>query len=234
MANIVPVDQFDCVVFGGTGDLTMRKLLPALYHRFRDGQMPVNSRIMVAARSDLDDSKYRDRARKALSSYVDKADLNEDIVGRFCDRLFYVRADGANGSGFDALGECLNDAPGDIVRVFYLATDPGLYGPISHHLDQAKLITPRARVVLEKPIGHDLQSARRINDEVGAVFAEAQIFRIDHYLGKETVQNLMALRFANTMFERLWSSDAIDHVQITVAETVGVEGRGAYYDGSGG
>ena len=121
----------------------------------------------------------------------------------------------------------------DRVRVFYLATSPDLYGPICRNLGAHGLVTEQSRVVLEKPIGHDLASAREINDQVGAVFSEAQIFRIDHYLGKETVQNLLALRFANTIFERLWNADVIDHVQITVAETVGVEQRGGYYDHSG-
>ena len=121
----------------------------------------------------------------------------------------------------------------DRVRVFYLATSPDLYGPICRNIGAHGLVTEKSRVVLEKPIGHDLASAREINDQVGAVFSEAQTFRIDHYLGKETVQNLLALRFANTIFERLWNADVIDHVQITVAETVGVERRGGYYDRSG-
>jgi glucose-6-phosphate 1-dehydrogenase len=119
------------------------------------------------------------------------------------------------------------------VRVFYLATAPDLYGPISRNIGAAGLATPQSRVVLEKPIGHDLESARAINDQVGEVFAEKQTYRIDHYLGKETVQNLLALRFANSIFERLWNTDVIDHVQITVAETVGLEGRGNYYDHAG-
>ena len=119
------------------------------------------------------------------------------------------------------------------MRVFYLATSPDLYGPICRNIGAHGLVTEQSRVVLEKPIGHDLASAREINDQVGAVFSETQTFRIDHYLGKETVQNLLALRFANTIFERLWNADVIDHVQITVAETVGVEQRGGYYDRSG-
>jgi glucose-6-phosphate 1-dehydrogenase len=117
--------------------------------------------------------------------------------------------------------------------VFYLATAPDLYGPICRNIGAAGLVSPQSRVVLEKPIGHDLESAREINDQVGEVFAESQTFRIDHYLGKETVQNLLALRFANSIFERLWNTDVIDHVQITVAETVGLEGRGNYYDHAG-
>jgi glucose-6-phosphate 1-dehydrogenase len=140
--------------------------------------------------------------------------------------------DGAVAGSWGPLCDRLAEHP-DRVRVFYLATSPDLYGAICENIGASRLVTPLTRVVLEKPIGHDLASARAINDEVGRVFTEEQTFRIDHYLGKETVQNLLALRFANTIFERLWNSDVIDHVQITVAETVGVEGRGGYYDKSG-
>jgi glucose-6-phosphate 1-dehydrogenase len=231
MAKIIPVPVFDGVVFGATGDLTLRKLLPALYYRFRDGQMPPEARIFGAARSDLSDDGYRDRARGALAKHVSKDALEPETVDAFCQRLFYVAIDAANPtSDWSELRNALDDSR---VRMFYLATSPDLYGAICRNLKAAELITTQSRVVLEKPIGHDLESARAINDEVGAVFAETQTFRIDHYLGKETVQNLLALRFANSIFERLWTSDVIDHVQITVGETVGVEGRGGYYDHSG-
>ena len=230
MVRIIPVPTFDCVVFGATGDLTLRKLLPALYYRFRDGQMPSESRVIGAARSPLGDDGFRLRARAALEEHVAPPDLDGETVERFCAALRYVSLDAVRPGEWRDL-EALLD-PGR-VRVFYLATSPDLYGPICSNLGSAGLAAPQSRVVLEKPIGHDLESARRINDEVGAVFDEAQIFRIDHFLGKETVQNLLALRFANTIFERLWSADDIDHVQITVAETVGLEGRAGYYDRSG-
>jgi glucose-6-phosphate 1-dehydrogenase len=231
MAKIVPVSVFDCVVFGATGDLTLRKLLPALYLRFRDGQMPASSRVFGAARSRLSDEAFRDRAREALARHV-PADAQEPArVTAFCEQLRYIPIDAANPhSDWSTLRDTLDP---ERVRVFYLATSPDLYGSICRNLKAADLVIDRARVVLEKPIGHDLESARAINDQVGAVFAEAQIFRIDHYLGKETVQNLLALRFANNIFERLWTADVIDHVQITVAETVGLEGRGGYYDEAG-
>jgi glucose-6-phosphate 1-dehydrogenase len=220
------------VVFGATGDLTLRKLLPALYYRFRDGQMPPESRVIAAARSDLTDEDYRKRATKALQEHVAKEDLEPGVADRFCSRLSYLRLDATkpDDSGWSTLEHLLDP---DRVRVFYLATSPELYGPICRNIGAHQLVTEQSRVVLEKPIGHDLPSARAINDEVGQVFTEPQIFRIDHYLGKETVQNLLALRFANTIFERLWNADVIDHVQITVAETVGVEQRGGYYDGTG-
>ncbi len=230
-AKIIPVPVFDCVVFGATGDLTLRKLLPALYWRFRDGQMPAGSRILGAARSDLEPASFRDRAAAALEAHVAPEALDPDTVRRFLGALEYIRLDAARlGGGWEALAERLDP---DRVRVFYLAVAPGLYGPICRNIGAAGLVTPLSRVVLEKPIGHDLELARAVNDAVGEVFTEAQTFRIDHYLGKETVQNLLALRFANTIFERLWTSDVIDHVQITVAETVGLEGRGDYYAHAG-
>jgi glucose-6-phosphate 1-dehydrogenase len=231
MPKIIPVATFDCVVFGATGDLTLRKLLPALYYRFRDGQMPADSHIIAAARSNLTDDSYRERASKALRQHVTHEDLDAETAGRFCRRLSYVRLDATDADAdWQTLRGMLDP---DRVRVFYLATSPELYGPICRNIGAHGLVTEASRVVLEKPIGHDLASAHEINDQVGAVFAETQIFRIDHYLGKETVQNLLALRFANTIFERLWNADVIDHVQITVAETVGVEDRGGYYDHSG-
>ncbi len=232
MAAIVPVPDFDAIVFGATGDLTLRKLLPALYYRFRDGQVSHRCRIIAAARSDLTDEAYRERAARALASHVAKGDLTEPACREFLALLRYARTDGAEGGDWGPLESLLREDEAR-VRVFYLATSPDLYGPIAANLASHGLVTPQSRIVLEKPIGHDLESARRINREVGAVFDERQIFRIDHYLGKETVQNLLALRFANILFERLWSADVIDHVQITVAETVGVEGRGNYYDHAG-
>src|ERR1700733_12344355 len=231
MAKIIPVPIFDCVVFGATGDLTLRKLRPALYYRSRDGQIPPDSRIIGTARSDLGDDGFRKRAAQALSEHVAAADRDPVAVERFCSNLHYVRLDASKpDADWDALRQLLD---AERVRVFYLATSPDLYGPICGNLGSVGLVTPLSRVVLEKPIGHDLASAREVNESVGKVFTEAQIFRIDHYLGKETVQNLLALRFANSIFERLWNTDVIDHVQITVAETVGLEGRGGYFDKAG-
>jgi len=231
MPRIIPVPPFDCVVFGATGDLTLRKLLPALYYRFRDGQMTEDARVIGAARSALDDGAFRQRAVQALRQHVAGADIDDGTLDRFCACLRYIRLDATKrDADWAALEQALRP---ECVRVFYLATSPDLYGQVCANLGAVGLVTENSRVVLEKPIGHDLASARQINDEVGAVFSETKIFRIDHYLGKETVQNLLALRFANTIFERLWTTDVIDHVQITVAETVGLEGRGGYYDRAG-
>ncbi len=226
------VDPFDYVVFGATGDLTLRKLLPALYYRFRDGVISGNARIIGAARSEMDDEGFRQRAADALATHVAVADQDKKLITRFLALVHYARGDATKPDGLATLSTLLSAEP-DRIRVFYMATSPDLYGPTCQNLQAAGLVTEHSRVVLEKPIGHDLASAQDINDVVGKVFSEQQIFRIDHYLGKETVQNLMALRFANVVFERLWNADVIDHVQITVGETVGVESRGDYYDRSG-
>ena len=232
MAQIIPVQIFDAVVFGATGDLTLRKLMPSLYSRFRDGQMPRESRIIAAARTETTTDDYRARMMQGLHDHIAASDFDEAIAAQFCACVHYTMLDGVTGEGWEGLVKLLAAEP-ERIRVFYLATAPDLYGPICRNLAANHLVTAASRVVLEKPIGHDLASARAINDEVGHIFEESQIYRIDHFLGKETVQNLMALRFANAIFERLWNADVIDHVQITVAETVGVEGRAGYYDKAG-
>ena len=230
-SQIIPVDPFDFSIFGATGDLAERKLLPALYQRQMAGQFSEPSRIIGASRSALSDEEYRGFARKAISEHVKAAEIDEGELERFVGRLSYVPVDAKGGEGFDRLKEAIGDS--GAVRAFYLAVAPGLFGDIAAHLASHGLNGGGARIVVEKPIGRDLASARQLNDAIGCVFDEHQIFRIDHYLGKETVQNLMALRFANTLYEPLWNSAHIDHVQITVAETVGLEDRVSYYDKAG-
>ena len=230
-AKIIPVDPFDLTVFGATSDLARRKLLPGLYHRDRDRQLPAACRIIGVARRDLGRAGYVAQVEENLRRYVAPEDIDEGALQRFLDRLDYVAADASQPDGWGELAARFdNDGR---IRVFYLATSPELFGLTCRGLGAAGLVTPHTRVVLEKPIGHDLASARAINDQVGSVFDERQVFRIDHYLGKETVQNLSALRFANLLFEPLWNARYVDHVQITVAEDIGVEGRGAYYDSAG-
>ena len=236
-AQIIPVDPFDYVIFGGTGDLSQRKLLPALYRRERDGQLSDPSRLIGASRTEYDHEQYRQFAREALETYCDADELDEETVSKFLARLFYIPIDAFGDGGWTELKALLEEAgtldnPRPILA-YYLAVGPSLYGAITERLDQNGMITPAARIVMEKPIGRDLESAEKLNADVAAHFDESQIFRIDHYLGKETVQNMLALRFANSMFEPLWNNAHVDHVQITVAETVGVEGRAGYYDKSG-
>ena len=232
MAVIIPVNSFDYVVFGGNGDLAQRKLLPSLYYRELDGQLPAEGRIIGVARTVLSHDEYIALAEKACREHVAPEHFNAKTWAVFRERLFYVSVSATVPASYAALKPLLHDDPGR-ARVFYFATAPDLFGPISRNLQTAGLVNENSRVVLEKPLGHDLESSCRINDQVGAIFPEERIFRIDHYLGKETVQNLMALRFANRMFERLWNAGEIDHIQITVAETLGVEERGAYYDHAG-
>jgi glucose-6-phosphate 1-dehydrogenase len=231
-ARIIPVDTFDLVVFGGTGDLALRKLLPGLYYRDQDRQLPAASRIIGVARRRIDRTVYAQEVEAALRRHLPTNDIDDGCLERLLSRLDYVPLDATGVDGWPGLAAKLAGAE-DRARIFYLATAPDLFAPICRNLAAAQLVTAAARVVLEKPIGHDLASAQAINEVVGAVFPEERIFRIDHYLGKETVQNLMALRFANSLFEPLWSSNGIDHVQITVAESLGVEGRGGYYDHAG-
>lgn len=228
--RVIEVDEFDLVVFGASGDLAHRKLIPALYHRCSDGQVPEGARIICSARRDYSNDDYREWARMALKEHV--SDLDEDQLERFISRIEYVKIDVASGAGYEALKDVLDKRP-DVIRAFYLAVGPDLFGTICESIGNAGLVTENSRVVIEKPIGKDGNSAKLLNDTVGAVFNEHQIFRIDHYLGKETVQNLMALRFANALFEPLWNAAHIDHVQITVAESLGVGGRAGYYNTAG-
>ncbi|TCD16579.1 glucose-6-phosphate dehydrogenase [Oricola cellulosilytica] len=230
-AQIIPVDPFDYIVFGGTGDLAERKLLPALYHRQVDGQIVDPTCIIGVSRAAMSDEEYRTFAHEALKQFI-KEPLIDEEVERFLAKLQYVSVDAMSDRGWDDLRNRLDGDPRK-KRAYYLAVGPSLFGEIATRLRAHDLITPETRIVVEKPIGRDLESAHALNDVLGEVFDETQTFRIDHYLGKETVQNLMALRFANTLYEPLWNSAHIDHVQITVAESVGLEGRAEYYDKAG-
>ncbi|WP_207793513.1 glucose-6-phosphate dehydrogenase [Pseudomonas lopnurensis] len=220
------------LVFGGTGDLTLHKLLPALYHLHRDGRLHADVRILALARKKLDRDGYLALAERHCRAQVARADFSHDVWQAFAERLDYFAMDATQRGEFVRLAHHIGQAEGR-VRVYYLATAPDLFEPIAAHLESAGLAGAEARIVLEKPIGHSLDSALAINAAIGTVFAEPRIYRIDHYLGKETVQNLMALRFANALFEPIWRAGHIDHVQITVAETLGVENRGGYYDRAG-
>jgi glucose-6-phosphate 1-dehydrogenase len=228
----IPVDVFDLVVFGATGDLSQRKLLPALFYRDLQGQIPAAARIIGTSRRPMTNEAFKAFALAAIEAHVAEEFRKPDMCKRFLDRLSYVAAEASQDSGWLELEKALKPNE-DRIRVFYLAVGPDLFGPICDRLGSHKLVTPNSRVVVEKPLGKDGASAKALNEQIGRIFPEPAIYRIDHYLGKETVQNLMALRFANALFEPLWNAAHIDHVQITVAETLGVEGRAGYYDTAG-
>ena len=233
MAEFIPVPPFDLVVFGATGDLSLRKLFPALLHRFLDGQIPAQSRIIGVARSELDTASFRQLVHESRGKFAPGACVDEAKCADFLQHIEYVRLDvSAPADQWSALNTALANGEGK-VRIFYLSTMPQLFVMVAERLAEAGLAAPGSRIVLEKPIGRDLASSRAVNDGVGRVFSEQNTFRIDHYLGKETVQNLLVLRFANMLIEPVWSRATIDHVQVTVAEEIGVEGRGEYYDKSG-
>ena len=205
VSTVIPVQPFDLVIFGATGDLARRKILPSLYRRLAVHQMPPGSRIIGAARSKMSRTEFRDNVRAALEEFVDKKQLQPALVQEFLDDLDYVSIDAAGEAGWPELGRKLDEKPGN-VRAFYLSVAPQLFSAIASRLAAAGIATPDSRIVIEKPIGHDLASARALNAELKKHFDEQQIYRIDHYLGKETVQNLMAIRFANALFEPLWNS----------------------------
>ncbi len=231
VSRVIPVDPFDLVVFGGTGDLAQRKILPALFRRHCDEQLPDDARIIGAARSDLTRESYQALVAEALQTHCGA--VAPDQLARFLDRVLYLRVDATDPAGWQALTQELGKPRQDRVRVFYFSVGPSLFAPLAEQIWAHELADDQTRIVVEKPFGHDLASARALNQTLASHFDESQIYRIDHYLGKETVQNLMAIRFGNMLFEPLWNSQYVDHIQITVAETVGVGGREAYYDKSG-
>ncbi|WP_018605742.1 glucose-6-phosphate dehydrogenase [Uliginosibacterium gangwonense] len=231
-SNSSQVPPFDLVVFGGTGDLAARKLFPALFQRCRRAQVPETSRIIGVSRRPLSNEAYQAFVRDAICDHVKDAASTPEALDRFLRRVSFCSVDATGEAGWPDLVQVLSQVP-EHVRTFYFAVSPDLFAGISQRIRQFGLVTPDSHVVLEKPLGKDGESARAVNAAVGEVFQESQVFRIDHYLGKETVQNLMALRFANRMFEPLWNSTHIDHIQITVAEDLGVGERGGYYNTSG-
>lgn len=230
VSRVIPVDRFDLVIFGGTGDLARRKILPGLYRRFLAGQMPPDARIIGAARAALSEAEFRAQAEAAILEFVPAARQDAATIAAFVGRIGFVSIDATGTGGWEELKGMMREST---VRAFYFSVAPALFGALAERLHSHGIADAWSRIVVEKPFGRDLATARELNAVLARHFDEHQIYRIDHYLGKETVQNLMAVRFANILFEPLWKSEYIDHVQITVAETVGVEGRGAYYDKSG-
>ena len=224
--------DFDFVLFGGGGDLAMRKLIPALYALSRGKGCPPGGRIIAVGRHDWQREQYLEELDKQAKPNIEKERFDEAAWKAFCERVHYVSLNATDPNSYQPLKDALREDD-KLTRVYYLATPPNLFAAICQNLAQAGLATPNARVVLEKPLGRDLEGARQINADVGRVFAESQIFRIDHYLGKEAVQNLLALRFGNILFEPLWRREWISDVQITIAEELGVGNRMGYYESSG-
>jgi glucose-6-phosphate 1-dehydrogenase len=231
------------VIFGASGDLTERKLVPALYYLSRAGLLPDGFSMIGCAKTPYTDESFRDKMQKAVKKYLDLPDADHEAIRAFTKDVHYISDDFGDAKAYDQLKKLLDEldqqrgTSGN--RLFYLATPPSFFPVIVNHLGAVGLAEPKerdktwTRIVIEKPFGRDLQSARELNQVVTSVFKEDQIYRIDHYLGKETVQNLLVFRFGNGIFETFWNRRYIDHVQIAVAEEIGVENRGAYYEEAG-
>ncbi|WP_193161360.1 glucose-6-phosphate dehydrogenase [Microbulbifer hainanensis] len=226
-------NPFDMVLFGGGGDLALRKLIPALYRAFMEGSLAEGSRILPVCRRREDAEKYLQTAQDALKIHLRDGEYSDEVWTDFSPLLRAVSLDIAEpDEQWDGLADIL-DSEVDRVRIFYLAIPPAVFGPCCENLSIKGLIHDNSRVVVEKPLGYNAQTSDEINSKIATYFPENNIFRIDHYLGKETVQNLLALRFSNVLFEHLWDAQTIDHIQISISETVGLEGRAGFYDETG-
>ena len=223
------MNPVDLIIFGATGDLSARKLFPALFQLDAAGLLPLDLRIAAVARQEQSIDSFQQDLRSKMAGYM-RQDIDKIVWERFAGRFSYLSADFSEPQAFETLQSWLDDAR---VSLFYLATPPSLFATICEQLSQDGCLTGPCRIVLEKPIGESLETSRDVNDTLAQYFDERDIYRIDHYLGKETVQNLLVLRFANRFINSQWDQSCIDHVQITVAEKVGIEGRWAYYDGVG-
>ncbi|WP_299585627.1 glucose-6-phosphate dehydrogenase [uncultured Microbulbifer sp.] len=224
---------FDMVLFGGVGDLALRKLIPALYRAFREGSLKEGCRVLPVCRHQKDADQYLQTAHQALQQYLSDGEYCSSIWTGFSQLLRPISLDiSVPDEQWEHLSDILSSAP-QRVRLFYLAIPPGVFGACCENLSAKGLISKNSRVVVEKPLGYNAQSSDEINSKIASYFPENNIFRIDHYLGKETVQNLLALRFSNVLFEHLWDAKSIDHIQISISETVGLEGRAGFYDETG-
>ena len=226
-------DRFTLVIFGATGDLTKRKLLPALWSLYQGRTLPEPFSILAVARGEMTSETFRGRMREAVAAFARIQPPSEAVWERFASCLSYCAGDPKDPALYPRLGKALEGHPN---RLFYCATPPSLYATIVTNLGGSGLARGRdgfTRIIIEKPFGRDLESAQELNGLIAGVFRERQVYRIDHYLGKETVQNILVLRFANGIFEPLWNREHVDHVQITVGESIGVESRGPYYEEAG-
>ena len=236
------VEPCSIVIFGASGDLTSRKLIPALYHLYRDKQMPPQFRVVGFARREKDDASWHGELRQALEQFSRTKPIDATVWDEFSSRLSYCQGDLTGPAAYGKLEQLLasfGSAPLRSNLLFYLATLPSQFGEVAGRLHHAGLLHREGqseswqRIVVEKPFGHDLASAQALNTELARFAHERQIFRIDHYLGKETVQNILMFRFSNSIFERLWNRESVDHLQLTVSEKAGVGQRGSYYEESG-
>jgi glucose-6-phosphate 1-dehydrogenase len=230
------------VIFGASGDLTARKLIPALYHLCKDKLMPPDFRVIGFARRDKTDELFRNELREALNQFSRTKPVDDKVWQEFAKNIFYCVGDLTDATAYQKLEQKLSSFSSAPLRknlLFYLATQPSQFGVVVEQLHDAKLLHRESgehgwqRIVIEKPFGHDLQTARALNAELTRYAHEQQVFRIDHYLGKETVQNILMFRFSNSIFEKLWNRNSVDHVQITVSEKIGVGDRGGYYEEAG-
>jgi len=227
-----PDTSCDIVIFGAMGDLAQRKLIPALLQLQLAGLLNKDCRIIGVARHSNSTEAFREACNESLYKFTNCEELTDDRTQAFLSKLEYCCVDFTDTDSYQSLNPVF-DKNNDRTRIYYYATPASMYGPISSNLHQSGYLNSQCRVVLEKPIGHDLESSTKVNDQVAEFFEETQIYRIDHYLGKETVQNLIALRFANPLFGSQWNQSHISHVEITVAEKVGIEGRWGYFDQAG-
>ncbi len=224
--------QFDLVLFGSTGDLALLKLIPSIYRAFKEGDIDARTRLFFCCRKEKDFLGMKENLYTVLKANLESDEYAANTCADFLQLVIPIQINLQEKGSLASLQTDLQKEP-DRIRVFYLAVPPSSYGDIANQLHQYTLITSKTRLVIEKPIGHDLVSSKKLNDDLSRYFNENQIYRIDHYLGKETVQNLLALRFSNTLFQRIWHADAIDHIQISINESVGVNGRAGYYEGVG-
>jgi glucose-6-phosphate 1-dehydrogenase len=236
------VEPCTIVIFGASGDLTSRKLVPALYHLFLNKQLPAPFRVVGFARREKSHVSWRDELREALNRFSRSKTVDAGIWSAFAENLFYCQGDFSDPSGYKRLSELLVGFGDERLRrnlLFYLSTSPSQFSEVAEHVHRSGLLRKEdsakswQRLVVEKPFGHDLASAQKLNSELTRFAHEKQIYRIDHYLGKETVQNILMFRFSNAVFEQLWNRQAVDHVQITVSESLGVGSRGGYYEEAG-
>src|SRR6266850_5890346 len=236
-----PVAPCSIVIFGASGDLTARKLIPAFYHLHKEKQMPADFRIVGFARREKTDASWRQELRQALDQFSRTKPVDEKVWQEFSQHIFYCLGDMTDTDAYKKLEKQLTSFGNDAIRhniLFYLATVPSQFGEVVEQVEGAGMLAKNGeagwqRIVIEKPFGHDLASAHQLNAELTRHAREQQVFRIDHYLGKETVQNILMFRFSNSTFERLWNRDCVDHMQVTVSEKLGVGSRGGYYEEAG-